>query len=72
MGEKKNFYCIEMKRKIQEDIYEEMKGMTPEEYAAYIHQRIINSQFKWFLEEEPKGDKRSYSAEIKSVLGNKL
>jgi len=60
MNREKNFDCVEMKRKIQENIYEETKGMTPEEYAAYINQKIINSQFKWFLEATPKANKRSY------------
>ncbi len=47
----KDFDCVEMKHKLQERIYEETKGMTTEEYIAYIHKRIANSQFAWFLKE---------------------
>ena len=32
----KDFDCVEMKRRIQEQMYEETKEMTPEEYRAYI------------------------------------
>ena len=41
--------AIAMKRRIQEQIYEETKDMTPEEFIAYIHRRIANSQFASFL-----------------------
>ena len=32
------FDCVEMKRRIQEKIYEETRGMKPDEFLAYIHQ----------------------------------
>jgi hypothetical protein len=48
----KDFDCVEMKRRLQEQMYEETKGMTPEEYLAYIRQRIANSRFAYFLESE--------------------
>jgi len=38
-----------MKRRIQEQIYEETEHMTPEEFIAYMHRRIANSQFANFL-----------------------
>lgn len=41
--------AIAMKRQIQEQIYEDTKDMTPEEFIAYMHQRIANSQFADFL-----------------------
>lgn len=33
---KKDFDCVEMKRKIQEEIYEEIKDMTIEEEIEYF------------------------------------
>jgi hypothetical protein len=46
----KEFDAIEMKRRIQEEIYEETKDLSPEEYIAYVHQRIANSRFADFIE----------------------
>jgi hypothetical protein len=59
----KDFDCVEMKHELQKHIYEATKGMTPEEYKAYIHERITNSQFAWFLkkEEHHKFSKKSLS-----------
>ncbi len=47
----KDFDCVEMKRKLQEQLYEETKGMTPVEYGAYIRGRIANSRFASFLKQ---------------------
>ena len=41
----KTFDCVEMKRRIQEQIYEETKNMTHEGLLEYFHKRISNSQF---------------------------
>lgn len=41
--------AIAMKQHIQEQIYEETKDLTPEEFIAYIHRRIATSQFASFL-----------------------
>ena len=49
----KEFDAIAMKRHIQEEIYEETKDMSPEEFIAYVRQRIANSRFADFLT-EPK------------------
>ena len=47
--------AIAMKRRIQEQIYEETKYMTPDEFIAYIHQRIAQSRFANFLAtQEPR------------------
>jgi hypothetical protein len=35
--------AIALKRRIQEQIYEETKHMAPEEFIAYMRQRIANS-----------------------------
>jgi hypothetical protein len=44
--------AVAMKRCIQEQIYEETKHMAPEEFIAYMRQRIANSQFADFLARE--------------------
>ncbi len=46
----KTFDCVEMKRRIQEQIYEETKDMTHEELLKYFHTRIANSRFASFLQ----------------------
>jgi hypothetical protein len=48
---KKDFDAIEMKRRIQEEIYEETKDMSPDEFIAYIRERIGNSRFADFLDQ---------------------
>jgi predicted ATPase len=48
---KKVFDCVEMKRRIQEQIYEETKNMSHEELLAYFHRRIANSRFASFLDQ---------------------
>jgi hypothetical protein len=51
----KSFDCVEMKRKIQEQIYEETKGMSRMEFREYIHNRIANSRFASFLDRPVSG-----------------
>jgi hypothetical protein len=46
----KPFDCVEMKRRIQEQIYAETRGMTHEEMLEYFRQHIANSRFAYFLE----------------------
>ena len=41
----KAFDCVEMKRRAQEIIYEETKGMTPGELVAYFHKRVEGGLF---------------------------
>jgi hypothetical protein len=43
--------AIAMKRRIQEKIYEETKGMNAEELLAYFNKRVANSKFADFLSE---------------------
>jgi hypothetical protein len=40
---RKTFDCVEFKRQAQERLYEETRGMTEEERAAYIQREIENS-----------------------------
>ena len=42
---KKTFDCIEMKRRIQEKIYEETKGMSTEEIVVYFRRRVEQGPF---------------------------
>ena len=49
MKKNKTFDCVEMKRRIQEKIYEETKGMNHEEFTAYMHKRIADGPFADFL-----------------------
>jgi hypothetical protein len=51
----KEFDCVEMKRRIQEKIYEETKDMTNEELIEYFHKRIANSRFAPFLQQSESG-----------------
>lgn len=39
MNKKKTFDCVEMKRKIQAKMYEEIRGMTHEEELEYYRRR---------------------------------
>jgi len=41
----KTFDCVEMKRRAQEKIYEETKGMSAEELVAYFHQGVAQGPF---------------------------
>jgi hypothetical protein len=45
----RTFGAVAMKRRIQEQIYEDTKDMTPEEFIAYMRRRIAKSQFADFL-----------------------
>ena len=51
----KTFDCIDMKRRIQEKIYEDTKGMTRVEAREYMRQRIVNSEFATFLVRQGPG-----------------
>jgi hypothetical protein len=51
----KTFDCIEMKRRIQERIYEETKDMDYAQLAEYYRKRIANSEFASFLDRPASG-----------------
>ncbi|MCX7044480.1 MAG: hypothetical protein NTX50_03200 [Candidatus Sumerlaeota bacterium] len=51
----KTFDCIEMKRRIQERIYEETKDMDYAQLAEYYRKRIANSEFAFFLDRPASG-----------------
>lgn len=58
----KSFDCIEMKRRIQERIYEETKDMDFAQLAEYYRQRIGNSRFADFLDRPASGVPESAAA----------
>ena len=41
----KTLDCVEMKRRIQEKIYEETKNMGREEYLAFVRKRVDEGPF---------------------------
>jgi hypothetical protein len=41
----KKFDCVAMKREIQEKIYNETKGMSPQEFLAYCHEAVEKGPF---------------------------
>jgi hypothetical protein len=43
------FDCVQIKRRIQEEIYEETRGMKPDEFLAYIHKQVRESRFAAFF-----------------------
>ena len=45
----KEFDCVDMKRRIQEKIREETKGMDGREFVQHMHKRIEASRFAPFL-----------------------
>ena len=59
MKKSKDFDCIEMKRQLQERIYQETKGMRLEELQAYIRECISNSHFADFLEKPASGTRHT-------------
>jgi hypothetical protein len=44
-AKKKQFDAVEMKCKIQDEIYEETKNMTPEEEGIYIRKSVETGPF---------------------------
>ena len=45
MNRKKGFDCVEMKRRIQERIYTETKGMSRDEFVAYMRRHMEQGPF---------------------------
>ena len=50
----KGFDCVEMKRRIQERIYAETRGMGQDELLAYFRRRVAASRFARFFGLTPK------------------
>ena len=48
------FDCVEMKRKIQEKIYEETKRLSREELIAYLHRHAETGPFAQLWKKLPK------------------
>ena len=45
--------CVEMKRRIQEEIYAQTRGMAPDELLAWFHRRVASSRFAALFREQP-------------------
>ena len=45
MKRKKEFDCVEMKRRIQAKIHAETKDMSRDEFVAYMRQRVEEGPF---------------------------
>jgi hypothetical protein len=54
MKSHKAFDCVEMKRKIQEKIYEETKGLSREELIAYFRCHAETGPFARLWKRPPK------------------
>ena len=50
---RKSFDCVEMKRRIQEEIYAETRDMDADELLAWFHERVASSQFATLFAEQP-------------------
>ena len=50
---RKAFDCVEMKRRIQEEIYAQTRGMAPDELLAWHHRRVASSRFAALFREQP-------------------
>ena len=46
MKAKKDFDCLEMKREIQEKMYEQTKDMTPKQEQEFIRKSVESGSFK--------------------------
>jgi len=51
----KAFDCVEMKRRIQEHIHAEPRGMDADELLAWFHRRVASSRFAALFSEQPSG-----------------
>ncbi len=47
----KKFDCIEMKRSIQDKIYDETKNMSRDEYLAFIRKQVDDGPFGELLKQ---------------------
>jgi hypothetical protein len=55
MKARKPFDCVQMKRKIQERIYEETKDLSREELIAYFHRHAQTGPFARLWKRPGKG-----------------
>ena len=65
---KKTFDCVEMKRKIQEEIYEETKNLSREEELEYFHKagERFRREMEKLRKKSAKGSKKDGKAASKS------
>ena len=63
MTKKKKFDCVKMKKEIQSQIYEEMKGMSEEEKSEYFKKAKMSGPLTkfWKSIQSPNATKRKAS-----------
>ncbi len=47
------FDCMEFKRKVQDQIYQETKSMTSEQFMEYVHRQVGESEIWKKFEKKP-------------------
>jgi hypothetical protein len=67
---KKTFDCVEMKRKAQEEIYEETKNMSREEELEYFHKAGERFQREMEALREKKKAQQKKASGVKSGKKN--
>ena len=50
---KKGFDRVEMKRRIQERIYAQTRGMNPDQLLDWFHRRVASSRYAVLFREQP-------------------
>ena len=56
---KKDFDCIDFKRKVQAEIYEEIKGLSPQQEIEYFRRRAESGPLgKWWKALEQRSETR--------------
>jgi len=55
----KTFDCIDMKRRIQEKIYNETCGMESKELLEYFHKQVAQGSFAHFFPELTKNNEKT-------------
>jgi len=59
MKRKKEFDCVQMKRRIQEKIYDQTKNLSREELVAYFHRHAETGPFADLWKKPQKKKTRS-------------
>jgi hypothetical protein len=60
----KTFDAVEMKRQIQEQIYDETRDMTPDALLTYFRARIAKSRFASFLNAPETSQSQSGTSKV--------
>ena len=58
---RKSFDCVEMKRRIQEEIYAQTRDMDADELLAWFHERVASGRFATLSAEQPGSTRETAS-----------